>query len=162
MRIYLMLLAGLVASSLAMAGDASDRRSRKSADMAETAPIERVSDIAISTNKLELVGRPVLMRDVTVERVAGDREFWVGSSRTDRVLVVVDAVSLNQAVKAKHGLETGETVNLTGTLERVPGTLGAVAVTNWGHLDQRDAVALKRAKVYVYATRVQLRQERKS
>jgi hypothetical protein len=162
MRIYLMLSVGLVASSLATAGDAGDLRSRKSAHTAKTAPIERVSDIAISTNKLELVGRPVLMRDVTVERVAGDREVWVGSSRSDRVLVVVDAVSLNQAVKAKHGLKKGETVNLTGTLERVPGTLGAVTVTNWGHLDQRDATALKRAEVYVYATRVQLPQDRKS
>jgi hypothetical protein len=162
MKIYSMLLIGFVVSLFAVASDARDRRSPKSRDTSKTAPIERVSDIAISANKLQLVGRPVLMRDVTVERIAGDREFWVGSSRSNRVMVVVDAVSLNQAVKARHGLEKGETIDLTGTLERVPGTLGAVTVTNWGHLDQRDATALKRAEVYVYATRVHAPQDRKS
>jgi hypothetical protein len=150
-----MLLLTLAVSSTVEITAAVGSSPRISGGTSGIARIERVSDL-IGMNKLALVGRRIVMRDVPVERVAGDREFWAGRSRSDRVLVIVDAVSLNQAVASSHGLENGQAVDLMGTLERVPGMFGTVRVTSWGRLDQRDASALQRAEVYVYATRVQL------
>lgn len=145
-----------MSSPIATAGASARTALQTSIGPTGSAPIKRVSDIMDTANRPALVGRPVLMTRVRVEQVASDREFWVGRSPTDRVLVIVDTVSLNKALESRRGLEKGDMVNLEGTLERVPGTRGRVEVTSWGRLDQRDATALKAAQVYVYATRVQL------
>lgn len=133
-------------------GEARARRGTPGTDP----KIDDIADIVDSNERLTLVGRPATLPRARVERIAGPRSFWIGSSGGSRVFVVVDAASLREAVRSGRGLKVGDIVSIRGTMERVPGTLGAVRVTSWGRLDGQDATALSRREVYVFAKRVSL------
>jgi hypothetical protein len=123
---------------------------------AATHTVTDVSDILSSHDKFDLVGVPAAFAHARVQHIAGARSFWIGDTRSHRVFVVVDALSLKGATGSDRDMADGDTVAVDGTIERVPGTLGEVRVTNWGRLDDADAWALSERDVYVYAKRVRL------
>ena len=135
-----------------MAIAVSTRQPRTAADEPR---LDSLQAIVRSPDPFSLVGRHVAIAHVRVERVAGARSFWAGTSATDRVFVTVDDVSLGQEICApKRGLKPGDVVALDGVLEPVPGSRGTVTVVSWGRLDRQDASALSKGEVFVFARTV--------
>jgi hypothetical protein len=119
----------------------------------KAAAVADVAAIVGAGNKFALVGKSASFTRAKVQHVAGARSFWLGDDKAHRVFVVVDAVSLDNAVTGGP-LHDGDVVDVTGTVKRVPGSKGQVKVTDWGRLDDQDAQALSDRDVYVYASHV--------
>ncbi|NJR76298.1 MAG: hypothetical protein HC773_27460 [Scytonema sp. CRU_2_7] len=68
---------------------------------------EPITDVLVITNanKQTLVNRPVQFTNVNVQSVVGDRTFWVGSSNTQRVFVVLAPIPVGIAVANGFWLE---------------------------------------------------------
>jgi hypothetical protein len=98
-----------------------------------------------------LAGQPAEGRSVTVESVIADEAFWVGSSATDRVLVVLTPEARGTDGESPFQVEAGQLVNLTGTvtaLDRDPADFGLDAAEGADQLSTQGA--------YVLATSVEL------
>ena len=117
--------------------------------------IAAISSIVSSSDKAALVGRPVGLSNVTVQRVASDRSFWVGDTEP-QLFVVVDAGTLKQATPGAGTVREGQKVTIDGQIKQLPGTRGTVEVTDWGAISDVDAGMLKNREVYVYANRVKV------
>jgi len=111
-------------------------------------PIRSVAEIAGATKASTYVGRRVALHDVRVIRTAGPRSFWIDGGEGRRVLVVVDATTLEAAAGCAFG--AGDQVNVEGLLKAVPGRHGQ-KIEDWGRLDEDDAKALEKHAVYIYA-----------
>jgi hypothetical protein len=107
-------------------------------------PAAAVTDIATVTgpDAYDLVGRPVQV-GATVQQVVSDRAFWMGPSANQRVLVVVVPGEVPPIVE-------GDTVDVTGTLERVPSAPEGFRLLNLG--TQAEDV-LRIQIVYIHAAR---------
>ncbi len=123
---------------------------------AERTKIEDVDGIANAADKLALVGDQVSMMSVKVDRIAGDRAFWITNDGRMRAFVVVDAPSLKKAAGTVRGIRQGDIVAIEGVVQKLPGAKGTVKVTDWGNIHGRDAKALQGREVYVYAKTLQV------
>ena len=69
---------------------------------------------------LALVDRPVQVTRVTVLDVVSDKGFWVGPNPSQRLFVVLEEdQTAGQKVEGEADVNPGQTVNLTGDIERV-------------------------------------------
>ncbi len=69
---------------------------------------------------LALVDRPVQVTRVTVLDVVSDKGFWVGPNPSQRLFVVLEEdQTAGQKVEGKADVNPGQTVNLSGDIERV-------------------------------------------
>jgi DNA/RNA endonuclease YhcR with UshA esterase domain len=118
--------------------------------------IENVDAITKAGDKLALVGDPVSMVSVKVDRIAGDRSFWISNGDGTRAFVVVEAPSLDKAAGTGRGIKEGDVVAIEGVVQKLPGAKGKVKVTDWGDVHDQDAKALQSRDVYVYAKTVQV------
>ena len=86
------------------------------------------------------VGKPVSGRAVKVVSVVGDEVFWVGSSKTDRVLV-----HLRTTGESPPKVRAGDHATFTGALAKnAAGAAGSYGVT-----EREGAALLKRQGVHV-------------
>ena len=106
----------------------------------------------VATNKREFEGRPLQASGVRVVKKVTSHVFWVGSN-TSAPLLVVATVPGNAAPAAN--LKPGETVNVSGTVEKAPPA--AQAEKNWG-LDHTGAARLEQEGAYLNATEANLAQ----
>ncbi|BAY09672.1 hypothetical protein [Calothrix sp. NIES-2098] len=118
---------------------------------------EPITDVLVITNanKQTLVNRPVQFSNVRVQSVVGDRTFWVGSSNTQRVFVVLapklDAGSAEQKIVVKPG----QTLDLAGVLKSVPSV--KQAQQQWKGLTATEAQGLKNQVVYLEANQIRFK-----
>ena len=78
-------------------------------------PITSYLTIVDAPEKLTLVGRRVVVKDVPVESVAGGGLFWAGEPGRE-VPVLLDSAPPGPLAPPVH-LEAGQTVNITGNVK---------------------------------------------
>ena len=107
-----------------------------------------VTDIGTVTGQdaYDMVGQPVRIAGAKVQQVVSDQAFWMGPSASQRVLVVVPGEGSPVAA--------GDTVNVSGTVERVPSAAEGFRRLNLG--TQAEDV-LRIQIVYVQATQQDVR-----
>jgi hypothetical protein len=107
------LIVGALLAGAAPAGACRQERDRALPPPVELARAAPVTDLGaiVGQDGPDLAGRPAQISGASVQDVVDERVFWIGPGDTRRVLVVV-----GQPVNVKRG----QTVNLTGTVERVP------------------------------------------
>lgn len=111
--------------------------------------ITDVSQIASSRRPESLVGETIQLRGVNVQEVSGTQAFWVGDNAAERVLVVVEQPY--GQVQSADELDEGETVNIQGTVQRMPDP--ATAKSQW-NLDTIDNSELANKPLYIRAERI--------
>ncbi len=117
------------------------------------APSEPLFDmlaILNSPDSAALVGRPAVFQNVRVQRVAGDRAFWIGPSLGQQVLVVLDeAATPSTTIEGQPNINPGQDTTVFGEIRPFPGV--AEAQQMW---DVTNDELLAQQKVYVHAHRV--------
>ncbi|ALF53274.1 hypothetical protein ACX27_11180 [Nostoc piscinale CENA21] len=118
---------------------------------------EPITDVLVITNanKQTLVNKPVQFQNINVQSVVGDRAFWVGSSNTQRVFVVLapnlDAGSAENQVVVKQG----QILDLAGVLKPVPSV--KQAQQQWKGLTATEAQGLKNQIIYLEANQIKFK-----
>lgn len=108
----------------------------------QTSPITDINSVVNEPNEENLVNRPIQLNSVRVLAVASDKLFVVGSNPTEALLVSIPEGS---------NVEPGQTVNITGTLQRIPPPNDIIQMWN---LTQEQADALQGEIVYLQATNI--------
>jgi len=118
---------------------------------------EPITDLLVITNanRQTLVDRPVNFQNVNVQSVVGDRTFWVGSSNTQRLFVVLapnlDAGTAENKVVVKQG----QLLDLAGVLKTVPSV--KQAQQQWKGLNATEAQGLQNQIIYLEANRIRFK-----
>jgi hypothetical protein len=115
---------------------------------------EPITDVLVITNanKQTLVNRPVQFTNVNVQSVVGDRTFWVGSSNTQRVFVVLAPNLDAGTAEKKVVVKPGQTLDLAGVLKPVPSV--KQAQQQWKGLTATEAQGLKNQVIYLEANQI--------
>jgi hypothetical protein len=138
------------------------------AQASDSAPITDLSAL-LNGNQQQMVGRAAELRNVKVLQNAGRNAFWIGTSNDEKLLVVPPSTpadysnageknenpAFNQgAVSSRqtHVEHPGETVNVSGTIQKLPSE--HEAMNRW-NLSSSEAAMLGNQHVYLAATRVQ-------
>ncbi|MDZ8052598.1 MAG: hypothetical protein RMX68_029065 [Aulosira sp. ZfuVER01] len=118
---------------------------------------EPITDVLLITNanKQTLVNRPVQFTNVNVQSVVGDRTFWVGSSNTQRVFVVLAPNLDAGTAENKIVVKKGQTLDLAGVLKPVPSV--KQAQQQWKGLTATEAQGLKNQIVYLQANQIRFK-----
>ena len=103
-------------------------------------------------NDDDLLGKRVEFKQVKVESVIGDVVFWVGPSKEQRVLVVMDQFLDNP--ESKTVVRQGDTVTVMGVVEAMPPK--ELAPLLWAMVTDKEAKEFAPYKAYVYATDVKV------
>mgnify|MGYP005829353515 CR=1 FL=1 len=147
---WLLFLLILFAVAVALAIFAGGRAVRTVPPITAAAePITQYQAIVDAREKLPLAGRRVVLKDVPVERAAGDRVFWAGKPGRD-ILVVLEQGTPG-SLAPPFRLQPEQTVNITGTVKLVPGT----KVRSAWKLSHKDADRAAGQRVYLAAESVE-------
>jgi hypothetical protein len=103
-------------------------------------------------NEDDLLGKRVEFDKVKVESVIGDVVFWVGPSKDQRVLVVMD--QFLDIPETKTVVNKGDTVTVMGVVEAMPPK--ELAPLLWAMVTDKEAQEFAPYKAYVYATDVKV------
>jgi hypothetical protein len=100
----------------------------------------------------EVIGRTVQLDGVPVESVIGDVVFWIGTSKSDRTLVVIDKMidTPENAIIVRAGMR----VSLSGVVERMPSP--ELAPRLWKMVSAAEAEELRSHPTYIYANRARV------
>lgn len=119
------------------------------------APNEPITDVTVITNPTDtqsILNRSVQLTNVNVQRVVGDRTFWIGQPNGQAVFVVLAPPLDAGSAENKVVIKPGQTVNLTGVLKPLPTV--EQAQQEWS-LSPTEAQTLKNQALYLQAERVQ-------
>ena len=118
---------------------------------------EPITDVLVITNanKQTLVNKPVQFTNVNVQSVVGDRTFWVGSSNTQRIFVVLAPKLDAGSAENKVVVKPGQTLDLAGVLKSVPSV--KQAQQQWKGLTATEAQGLKNQVVYLEANQIRFK-----
>jgi hypothetical protein len=118
---------------------------------------EPITDILVisNANKQTLVNRPVQFTNVNVQSVVGDRTFWVGSSNTQRVFVVLAPNLDAGTAEKKIVVKQGQTLDLAGVLKPVPSV--KQAQQQWKGLTATEAQGLQNQIIYLEANQIKFK-----
>jgi len=105
--------------------------------------------ILTATNKQTFVSQPFVINNVSVQKTANERAFWIGANDNDTMLVVLTG---NQNIAGNSNVQNGVKVNISGTVERAPSSQQAKRM--WS-LSDDDAKKLEQQGVFVQATQVE-------
>jgi hypothetical protein len=114
--------------------------------------ITSIGALTGAANQGALAGRQARLRNVRVQRVLGDRAFTIGPSTRQQVLVVLSPNEEQGGAESRVRITEGQTVTMSGTVRRLPGT--AQALSQLG-VSRQDVSALANRSVYVLAQRVE-------
>jgi hypothetical protein len=98
-------------------------------------------------NPQSLVGREVQLPNAKVREVAGDTAFFVGPSSGQTVFAAIEG-----AQSSGQSLESGQSVQLNGTVEQLPSTRG---LERFG-LSQSEIQDLEDQEIYLSITDAQV------
>lgn len=127
-------------------------RNRRAPTAVAGDPIRDVAVIITAVDPVTLAGRRVELTNTRVMSVVSDRAFLVGASPTQRLLVILDEERTPATpTEGRVNVNAGQTVTLTGTLQRMP--TEAQARQQWG-LDAAAAKSLANERLYLRAEKV--------
>lgn len=135
----------------------------------EAAPIE--SDIDVGTpvdvitvanviteadNQMDLAGRDVMLSDMRVTRVVGDKTFYVvpqGMQNAEELLIVLDQVPTpgQPGVEGRYDVTAGQIMTIEGELRE----LDVDPVEEW-QLTEAEAQTLSSDEIYVHADQLDI------
>lgn len=101
-------------------------------------------------NSQSLVGREVQLSNAEVQEVSDDTVFFVGPSADQTVLAAIEGVQSGS--QGGQAIESGQTVQLTGTVEQLPSTRG---LERFG-LSQSEIQDLEDQEIYLSITDAQV------
>src|SRR6478672_1440662 len=114
-------------------------------------PITDVVVITSAPDQQTLLNRRVEFTNVKGQDVNGDRTFWVGTSNTQRLFVVLDpALDKGKAEQAVQ-IKDGQTLDLTGVLKPIPSA--DLAQKQWG-LSAAEAKQIRTQKLYLQTDKI--------
>lgn len=117
---------------------------------AQAEPLFDMLAILNSPDPAVLAGRPAVFQNVRVQRVAGNRGFWIGPSLGQQVLVVLDeAATPSTTIEGQSNISPGQDTTVFGEIRPFPGV--GEAQQMWGVTNDE---LLAQQKVYVLAHRV--------
>lgn len=117
------------------------------APAAADAEIDDVLMIVTVPDRRPLVGSRIRLTNVPVLDVVGDRSFWIGPSREQRVFVVLDESGPPTGpTDADININPGQVVNLTGVVRAMPDARTAEAA-----FGAPGAAAVREESVYLFA-----------
>lgn len=95
--------------------------------VAPAGPITDLTTITTAADRSALTGREVQLTGAPVGDVVGDRGFYVGSG-DQLVFVVLDQVPTpgQPGVEGRYDVTTGQTINLTGSVQPVSAIPGQI------------------------------------
>lgn len=109
-------------------------------------PLTDLSAIISAQNKQSLVGRRVQLDDVKVQKVIGERGFWLGEA-DNRMFARLDQ-RLNQgSAEWDVVIKDGQTRTLTGELRELP---SMDEIRGWGLVSEADAKTLQDRGYYIH------------
>lgn len=117
-------------------------------------PIADIGVIATAPDPASLAGKQALLTDVTVQRVVGDRTFWVSSGNAQQLFVVLDNSLDAGSAENQIVVKEGQTVDLTGALRTMPSA--QQAEQQWG-LSADEAQELNSQPLYLQAQNIQFK-----
>jgi hypothetical protein len=97
-----------------------------------------------------LVGREVRLSNAEVQEVSDETVFFVGPSADQTVLAAIEGVQSGS--QGDQAIESGQTVQLTGTVEQLPSTRG---LERFG-LSQSEIQDLEDQEIYLSITDAQV------
>ena len=104
-------------------------------------------------NKAAFVGRPAQFTNVTVQRVTGDRTFWIGPSEDRQLFVVIDEEEGGGQAEGQVTVRASQIVTLSGVIQQLPSA--AEAQQQWG-MDAGASAELANQQVYLHARQVEI------
>lgn len=110
-----------------------------------TAAISDIRPVVTAANADDYVGKRVILTQAVVQGAMGDSTFWIGEG-AERMFVVRD-----QNAPALSGLKNGQSVNIEGTVERMPEA--GDRKKNWGIPDNK-ASDFEGQKLYIKASKI--------
>lgn len=112
-----------------------------------------VTVILASPDPASMTARRVRLDSVKVQRVTGDKTFWVGPDAGPWLLTVLDEMPTPQTpTEGRVDVNPGNTVTITGMLRQPPAP--AVIPSDW-NLPPADVDRLAEARLYLVADRVE-------
>lgn len=115
--------------------------------------IEQITLIVAAVRPLDMVGRRVIMENVPVRKVAGDRSVWVGERGDQQILVHVEGDGQDQEARQMPKLKAGQKVNIRGSLQRMPAA--NQVIEDWG-VSAAMRNAIEGQALYLRAEQVEL------
>lgn len=111
-------------------------------------PLSNV-EFTAATDPASLIGRNAKLTDVMVRKVLTDRAFFVGTSDTQQMLVLLDKGMDAAAGAGKVPIVAGKPVSLTGIVEALP---TQEAVNQQYGVTGDNYTAIQSQKAYLHAT----------
>lgn len=121
-----------------------------------TSTAEPIADVLLVITPVDppsLVGRRVMLSDVNVLRVAGDRSFWIGPDDSQKILAVLGAGFSQPPLEEIVDVNKNQVRSFSGTIRQAPATAEA---TSQMKLKTNDAAALEKAGLYIDVDTVEL------
>ena len=142
----------LIGTALYLRGTRADVQERGRA--ADTGAITSLTQLH-NQDVGSVVGRTVDLDGARVLSVTGDRVFWVDGSTTGQVLVVLDEQRTPgmPGVEGRYDVNPGQTLNITGTVQRFPGW--DEARTRW-KADPAYQKEFESQQVYIHADKLEI------
>lgn len=115
--------------------------------------VELVTDLSAVTDPStqgKYLGRLVLFPGAAIQSVVADRLFWIGTSTSDRLFVVL--IGVPDAEATSYDVKPGERWNLYGVLRELPDA--NMLRVGW-QLDEQSVTALAGQEVYLHALRAE-------
>ncbi len=116
-------------------------------------PIADLLVIITAGDRLPLVGRRVLLSNVKVQSMAGDRGFWIGPSDAQRLFVRMDKDFTAGRGEKIVNVNQGQIRTLGGVINRLPSQ--EEMKKQWG-LSASEAARLERDRIYLEADNIEL------
>lgn len=116
-------------------------------------PIKDVLVIVTPIDRTPLIGRRVLFNDVKVQRVVGDRGFFIGPNNNQRLFVRLTKPLDTGRAETIVNVNEGQVRTLGGVIRQLPSS--SEVRQQWG-LSAQEATALERDRVYLEAETIEL------
>ncbi|MBK9259836.1 MAG: hypothetical protein IPM54_08360 [Polyangiaceae bacterium] len=120
-------------------------------DEGATTPIRDVDSIIDAPNRSANLNRQAELTNTSVQRVANDRVFWVGTATDRAIPVYLEDEARRSLPEDQPKLAMGDRVTLIGEIRRMPSKEDLQSKWN---LTAEDAEQVSGAQVYVHATRI--------
>lgn len=114
-------------------------------------PILEISQMTRQSVKSNLVGRWAILDRAPVLEVLGDYAFWLGTSMTDRVLVILLGEITGRQAEERVEVRKGQSLFLHGLVMPVS---TPERIDNLKYLTDTERRAIQRESIYISALRV--------
>lgn len=131
--------------------DEGNRVAGNPTNISKTGAISKLAHIVNEPAKANLVGREVALDAAPVESVVGDYTFWIGNDASGRMPVVLLGELTERQKESATEVAKRQNVRVFGVVREL-NEVSAIDVP--GYIDEKEKLALKQARYYISALRV--------